>query len=77
MQNWKTTAAGAVFGSPMLLQGLSGFFASMTATGTPDATSVGQIVMGLGAYALGFFAKDASTHSTTQEVQQATVEVRK
>jgi len=75
MQNWKTTVSGGIAGSPLILHGLAGFFTSLSASGVPDASSIGEIIMGLGIAATGLFAKDATTHSTTLEVQQATREV--
>lgn len=62
MKNWKTTLAGTIFGVLSIVQ-------PFTTVSVSSKISAAQTIM----LALGLVAaKDASTHSTTDEVRQAT-----
>ena len=63
--NWKTTVGGIMTAVPPVITA-AGFVFS------PNGQHWLALCSGLGALLLGFSAKDASTHSTAQEVQQAT-----
>ena len=67
--NWKTTIGGILVGVPPLVNG-----AALAASITLPKWEifVATLAMGLGGLILGFNAKDATTHSTATQVQQAT-----
>jgi len=45
--------------------------------GQLDAGSIGTLVLAAAMFAQGLVSKDATTHSTTTQVQEATMEARK
>ena len=67
LRNPRTTLSG--------LAGAVGAALVAWSHGQLDAASIGAVIVSASMLAQGAFAKDAATHSTTLEVQQATREV--
>ena len=72
--NWlgtspKTTIGGIMLGVPPVLNG-----ALIAANITPPKWEIfaSTLILGLGGFMLGISAKDATTHSTVEQVQTAT-----
>jgi hypothetical protein len=69
-QNWLTTLGGFLGGLPPIITGAA---IAGRITLSSMTLFIVSIIGGLGTLLLGLSAKDAGTHSTMPEVQQATV----
>jgi hypothetical protein len=71
----------SIFNNPKTsLTGLAGAIGAALVAwshGQLDAGSIGSVILAVSSLAMGLAAKDATTHSTTAQVQEATMEARK
>jgi len=72
--NWMTTLGGILAGLPPIV--ITSFM-SAGAPLTARWTAILSIVGGVGTLLIGLAAKDANTHSTTEQVNAATANVAK